>query len=267
MAKMFYSLEEAAQKLGKSADEVRAMGDRRELEVFRDRDRIMFKVEQVDLLARGGDDVIPLASDSGELEPLTLASSGSAAALNVDNKEQTGISIFEADGTDDADPSAVTRITNSPSILSQDPGKSGSGLLDLTREIDETALGVTSLENVYSSSGSADQSAPGVDAGEAAVGGGALFESPAAGADSGMSPLMAAYIEPYDGPGSGLVGGLALGSLVALGCTAFAVLLAITGSSGFLLKMLGENMMIIVGAFAGFTLLAAIVGWLLGRKA
>ena len=63
------------------------------------------------------------------------------------------------------------------------------------------------------------------------------------------------------------VGGLALGVLVALGCTAFAVLLAITGSSGFLLKLLGENMMIIVGAFGGFTLLAAIVGWLLGRKA
>ena len=97
MAKMFYSLEEAAAKLGKTVDEVNAMATRRELEVFRDRDRILLKAEQVDLLAggkAGGDDDIRLA-DSGELESISMASSGSGTGMNVDAKEQTGVSIFD----------------------------------------------------------------------------------------------------------------------------------------------------------------------------
>jgi len=68
MAKMFYSLEEAAAKLGKSEAQVRGMAESGQLQEFRDRDRLMFKVEQVDLIA-GDDGVIPLA-ESGELEPL-----------------------------------------------------------------------------------------------------------------------------------------------------------------------------------------------------
>ncbi len=133
MAKMFYSLDEAAAKLGKTAAEVREMASRGQLQEFRDRERLMFKREQVDLLAGGGEDdgVIPLA-DSGELDPpLSPASSGSS--IGVSPKEQTGISIFDADATDESDPSAVTRVTNAPASL-VDPGeKSGTGgMLDLS---------------------------------------------------------------------------------------------------------------------------------------
>ena len=52
MAKMFYTLEEAASKLGKSVDDVKTMAEKGQLQEFRDRDRLMFKVDQVDLLAR-----------------------------------------------------------------------------------------------------------------------------------------------------------------------------------------------------------------------
>ena len=104
MAKMFYTLEEAAAKLGKNTEQVKEMVSSNQLQEFRDRDRLMFKVEQVDLLAGGKDeDSIPLA-DSGELEPLSLASSGSASGIMVspeNAKEQTGISIFDADATED----------------------------------------------------------------------------------------------------------------------------------------------------------------------
>lgn len=273
MAKMFYSLDEAAAKLGKSPADVQAMADRRELEVFKDRDRTLFKAEQVDLLAgKGGGDDIRLA-DSGELEPISLASSGSGSAMNVDAKEQTGVSIFDlaGDSTDDADPSAVTRIQQSPSILSQDPGKSGSGLLDLTRgDIDETALGLTNLEAAYSGSGSADQSAIGSMAPEAAIGGGGLFEGAAdSAAAAGMSPMMAAaFAEPYDGPGSGLVGGLMLGAIVALGVTLFGLLVAMMGSGGTgpVLSMLGENFPAVIGGMLGFALIAGGIGFMIGKK-
>jgi hypothetical protein len=268
MAKMFYSLDEAAAKLGKSPADVQAMIDRRELEVFRDRDRTLLKAEQVDLLSGGkGDDDIKLA-DSGELESISLASSGSGSAMSVDAKEQTGVSIFDlaGDASDDADPSAVTRIQQAPSILTQDPGKSGSGLMDLTRgDIDETALGLTNLEAAYSGSASADQSAMGGMAPEAATGGGGLFEG--SGQEAAAAPVFALAPEAYDGPGSGLVAGLALGAIVALTLTTFGLLVAMTGSgAGTILNLMGDNLWAFVGGFLGFALLAAGIGFLMGKR-
>ena len=52
MAKMFYSLEEAAKRLGKTVDEVRIMSGKGVLTEFRDGDRLIFKVDQVDLLTQ-----------------------------------------------------------------------------------------------------------------------------------------------------------------------------------------------------------------------
>ena len=56
MAKMFYTLEEVSQKLGRTEDEVKEMARSGQLQEFRDRDRLMFKVEQIDLLAGGEED-------------------------------------------------------------------------------------------------------------------------------------------------------------------------------------------------------------------
>jgi excisionase family DNA binding protein len=51
VAKMFYTLDEAAKRLGKSEDQVKQMVASGQLQDFRDRDRIMLKIEQVDDLA------------------------------------------------------------------------------------------------------------------------------------------------------------------------------------------------------------------------
>lgn len=280
MAKMFYSLEEAAAKLGVSSDDVKTMADKRQLEVFRDRDRLMFKVEQVDLLSGGGkakgdDDVIPLA-ESGELEPIGLASSGSGTGVTLASenpKEQTGISIFDADSTEESDPSAVTRVTNSPSALTAaDPGASGSGLLDLTKDIEETKMGGSGiLEGVYGGSASADQSAFGNtdESTDQAVTSGNLFESPSGGeavvGGAAVASAMMVAAEAYDGPGSGLIGGLMLGVVASLGVVTFALLMAIAGSTA-LLDTLGANFLPVVGAMAGLTLGLGVIGWLLGKK-
>lgn len=270
MEKMFYTLEEAAAKLGKSADQVRDMAKSGQLQEFRDRDKLMFKREQVDLLAGGGDDSIPLA-DSGELEPISLASSGSAMAIPLsDDKESTGISIFEAEETDDSDPSAVTRVSNAQGLV--DPGEdprsaSGSGgLLDLTREGDDTSLGANLLEDVYGSETVAQQTAI-----EPAQGGGDLFETPsgaggelaAAGATAGVMVLP----EAYDGAGSGLVGGLAIGMIISIGIAAFAVITGLVSTvGGGMLSLIGDNFMIILGVMGGVTLLGGVIGWALGRR-
>src|SRR5690554_2162402 len=51
MAKMFYTLQEAAEKLGTSEDQVKQMVEDGKLKQFRDRDQVMFKVDEVDRAA------------------------------------------------------------------------------------------------------------------------------------------------------------------------------------------------------------------------
>jgi hypothetical protein len=281
MEKLFYTLEEAAQRLGKTADEVRTMAARGQLSEFRDRDRLMFKKEQVDLLAGGEDDSLRLA-DSGELEPVGLASSGTAPGIKADKKESTGsgFNLLELDSTDEADANAVTRVTASPTGSLVDPGddkgKSGSaGLLDLTREADDTSLGAGLLEDVYGSetvaSATVADDAGGLG-GAAAGGGGSLFESAGAGTggDFEAAPAAAtamAPVEAYDGPGSGLVGGLAVGAIAALGVAAFTLIAGMNSSTGGgLVATIGDNMFIIVGVCALLAILGAGIGWFLGKK-
>ncbi len=57
MAKMFYTLEEVCQKLDKTEEELKAMVASGQIQEFRDRDKLMFKVEPIDLLASSDDDV------------------------------------------------------------------------------------------------------------------------------------------------------------------------------------------------------------------
>jgi hypothetical protein len=279
MEKLFYTLEEAAQRLGKSADDVRTMAARGQLSEFRDRDRLMFKKEQVDLLAGGEDDSLRLA-DSGELEPVGLASSGTAPGIKPDKKESTGsgFNLLELDSTDEADANAVTRVAAAPSSLvdpGDDKGKSGSaGLLDLTREADDTSLGAGLLEDVYGSEtvASATVAEEGGLGGAAAGGGGSLFESPSSstGGDFDAAPagnVMAGPVEVYDGPGSGLVGGLAVGAIAALAVAAFTLIAGMNSTTGGgLVATIGNSMFIIVGVCALIALLGAGIGWFLGKK-
>ena len=88
MAKMFYTLEEVASKLHKSPDEVKQMAKSGQIQEFRDRDKLMFKVDQIDLLA-GSDD------ESGEvhLELEDTSAGGSAIGLTgsgLDLKDSSG---------------------------------------------------------------------------------------------------------------------------------------------------------------------------------
>ncbi len=266
MDKMFYSLEEAAEKLKKTPDDVRQMAARGQLQEFRDRDKLMFKREQVDLLAGGDDDMIPLAGDSGEL---SLSSSGTGMKVDKDSKEQSSISIFEAETTDDADANAVTRVSNSPTAGFADPGSSGSGtggLLDLTREADDTSLGAGLMEDVYGGETVAQQTAaePAISGGESNQ----LFESPTSGEPDFASPVAAmAAAEPYDGTWSGIAGGLALGAVVALLLATFAIIAALTGTAGGgLVSTIGNNFWVFVGAGIGAPLVFMVVGLLIGKK-
>ncbi len=189
MAKSFYTSKEAAEKLGKSEDDLKGFVRDGSLREFRDGDKTNYKVQDVDQLAAtlgisSGDSVTDLLSGSasGELilEPvedsgvdlmsasgsgdiLGLADtdlSGTAGGTNAAGKSGSGIkgdtvvpsagaNIFDDDDLDEmVDPLAQTAVTDLGG-LGMDGSGSGSGIMDLTRESDDTSLGAELLEEIY----------------------------------------------------------------------------------------------------------------------
>ncbi len=70
MAGMFYSLEEVVEQLSITAEQVTQLVKDGKLKEFRDGDKILFKIEQVQQLASESEDVVELAVDEEELIPL-----------------------------------------------------------------------------------------------------------------------------------------------------------------------------------------------------
>lgn len=285
MAKMFYSLDEAAQKLGKTPAQVQQMAASGQLQEFKDRDKLMFKREQVDLLSGGGSKgdsagFIPLAGNEGSSMGLALDDSGSGSKsgskggsghIELDDpasKEKSGISIFDTESTEEGDPSAVTRITETRSgdELTLESVGSGSGLLDLTREGDDTSLGADLMEDVYK---------PDEDGGSAGSTQGAsgLFETTAAPSDvaaaaaaAGMAPIGMIAAEPYDGAGSGFAGGVALAAAGVILVALVSVLLGLMNADNPIATMVASNIWMYVGIGAVAIAIFGVVGWLLGRR-
>ncbi len=279
MAKMFYTLEEAATKLGMSEAEVQSLAESGQLQEFRDRDKLMFKVEQVDLLAGDGDegdDDITLADTSGGIEPISLSSTGSASSLSLESSgEGTGVSIFEPEDGDAADANADTLVSGGAlggsgfgSGFNMDAGASGSGLAQLAFEPDDTSLGGNLLDDLAGDSRAGGSFVGGTAMGESVSG--ALFEG-ATETDTQFSSspnlMPMAGGEVYDGAASGLFGGAALGMVVLLLLALGVMVLGMTGGSQTLLGKIDTNMLyMIAGGGAGVVIVFAIVGWAMLRR-
>lgn len=170
MAKMFYTAEEAAERLGISENEVLGMAESGKLQQFRDRDKVMFKREQIEKLADPSSATatgmgISINDDSasiplGDLTDMSGASTSDTDSFELgkdteggeeeDAKGKTGISVFDADEVEAADPMAQTQVTgDEDDDLVLEAVGSGSGLLDLTRESDDTSLGAELLDEIY----------------------------------------------------------------------------------------------------------------------
>ncbi|MEM6749961.1 MAG: excisionase family DNA-binding protein [Planctomycetota bacterium] len=278
MAKMFYTLEEAAERLGVGEDEVKEMASRGELQQFRDRDKLMFKRDQVDAAAGpeaegngNGDDATSLLEESAG--PIALAESGgfdlsdTRADEAIDLADEsvapspgstpgasTGVSVFDAGEIDLADPMAQTQVTRDDSglglggdeDLALESVGSGSGLLDLTRESDDTSLGAELLDDIYTGGGTAAD----VPLEASAAGSSGVFDSAVAmetgastpggfdnlgGSDMAEEAEVAApaapvlVSEPSDSAGSGFGAGVMLGVLVTLVLGLFVVIPAMAG--------------------------------------
>ncbi len=307
MAKMFYTLEEASDRLGMDAEKIKEMAASGRLQQFRDRDKLMFKREQVDQIAgseaslSGGSSMgIPLA-DPGpdDTDAISLSDSLSAGSqAPEDPKEATGISVFDAGEVEPADPMAQTQVTQ-PHIddeeLALESVGSGSGLLDLTRESDDTSLGAELLDEIYPGGGDTG-SASSADFGlESSVGSSGVFDGSMAtgsAAASGLTQLSGdtdpgsmdlpttaparggsvyTATEEYDPAGSGMGAGVLAAASIALILALVVVVAAIAGTRSALTSALvsdgnANNVMFLC---LGLAVLAGIlggVGYMVGKK-
>jgi excisionase family DNA binding protein len=252
MAKMFYTLDEAAQRLGVDIEKVKEMAASGDIQQFRDRDKLMFKRDQIDTLAGGSGD-----SDSGSPIPLVpnddtdaisladtnmaskpgLTSTGTGTAAGTGS----GMSVFGPDEVEPVDPMAQTAVTNpmadtAQEDLSLESVGSGSGLLDLTRESDDTSLGAELLDEIYPGGTNAGEgslasgigssgvfeSAISMETGAGGTAAGGLTDlqggaAPAMGGAGGVGGAMiATYDSGVDAAGSGFGAGMLLGATISL---------------------------------------------------
>jgi hypothetical protein len=257
MAKMFYTMDEVCSKLEKTPEEITQMVSSGQIQEFRDRDRLMFKAEQIDMLA--GDE------DTGEVK-LDLETgaglSGSGLSLEdessiglADSREGTGISVFDTDhGLDESE---QTQVGDAEEELTLDAVGSGSGLLDLTRESDDTSLGAALLEEVYSGEDNIEMPANASGLFDAAP------EAPQAG--GGVAVAMPMLVETYDGAGSGLGIGLMVGALAALICLAIIVIVGVSGGTAGLATTFAGNIWMWAGGLLGVTIVLGLIGLFFGK--
>ena len=173
MAGTFYTLQEVTKKLGKSEQDVRVLVRQGKIREYRDGTRILYKQDEVDKLS-GESDIIDIVADSEanlelektaeiQLEPdedaqkKKPASEGGFGLSQIGDLSQADtnigtVGINVLGGTDDqyeitADTHAETKAAEQEEIESLDADAnlesvgSGSGLLDLSLQADDTSLG------------------------------------------------------------------------------------------------------------------------------
>jgi hypothetical protein len=334
MAKMFYTLEEVCEKLGKSVTDVEAMVASKEIQEFRDGENLVFKVEQIELLAPSEEPgEIELDLDNSELDlgdsfglggsqsgSIGLAESQSAempaamdptpglgsesgsviglGASSVESASNLGESGSDF-GSDDLDLSAeleppIEGSDASASVSAFDGGVglddggdthlgdgldddltlesvgSGSGLLDLTRESDDTSLGAELLEEVYSSDDEVDfPAASGLfeAAGDVDVDEPAPIVAGTAAPAAVAAPQAMVATQSWDPAWSGLSTGLLIGGTVALFAVFAMVVVEVMGGATGIAPLIAEELWLWVGGLGAGTVVFALLGYAIGRKA
>ena len=312
MAKMFYTLEETAQLLGLSEDEIRAMGEDGRLQQFRDRDKLMFKREQIDEMASEhgvvptGDTADPMAqtvadplaqtmkaddpmtqtddfSDTVDLASEAAEPDAGGSSLGA-SASATGISVFDTDEIAAADPMAQTQVTSAGGDIAASSGDSeltlesvgsGSGLLDLTHEPDETSLGAMALlDDIGEESESI--SVASASASEASGDQGMMDEEGApVGAAAGY-----AMVEEAKDPAGDMFGGFMLFGVLSV--LVIALMISISSVQGVFLKITAflimkdpeanpltpdiNTLYMWAGVMFGVCFLLGIIGFFLGKS-
>lgn len=268
MAKMYYSEEETCEKLGVDADGLMDQYvNTAKLQMYQDGAKHVFKAGDVDKLAESLGTIGGIDLDI-DADAINLSELDDAAEVSSGGKEDTvitseGISIFDDEDLQIDTGSALSDTAPAPNIddeVALGGVGSGSGLLDLTRESDDTSLGadLDLLDNLdMEGMGGSGLGSGLVEAGEV---------------DTSMSTIAApsvsyeppTFVEAID-PSSGMFTGLLVGACVAGFICLMAGLAGMLGSVPGYLTAIQENLAAVVGGVAVFSVIAGGVGMVVGK--
>lgn len=288
MAKPFYSMEEVSKLLGKDQDGVKALVRDGKLREFRDAGKVFFKADEVDKLAgRGGAAAeVQLESADDELPSLADIGGGGTSMIGLapmdddedakKKKEGTvittsGIDVFDDDELEiETDPMAKTTITEGAGDqVSLEGTGSGSGLLDLTRESDDTSLGAELLDEIYPGE---DETVPAKPAKPAKPTARRApepepEEEPAYAAAEAAEVVVAPKIIATGDAAEGVMDGLLVGASILITVAASVVVAGIQGFLPGYGAYLSSNLLVFMGGAVGVCGIAALLGWVMGRAA
>ncbi len=310
MAKMFYTATEAAEKLGKTEDDLKALAREGKLREFRDAGKVNYKTADIDRLAEesgnasAGSSSAPVEielespEDSSEimLEPvedssIELSPSGTDI-LEMDSVEfddtavgaqlnegssvpSVGISVFDDDADDETDPLAKTAVTDLAGMALEDSG-SGSGIMDLGRESDDTSLGQELLDEIYtddqeSTPDMSDDTRAGLDEAPpegtaAGADASSAFDAEEEEADVASAMLLGDVDAPRGDPASAALTAALAVAVVIMGFGGLATASLTRGTMPGLVGWMNDNMMIFAGAAVGLAVVAAGVTFVLAKR-
>jgi excisionase family DNA binding protein len=282
MAK-YYSMDEVQQKLSLKEERIRQLVETGQLRQYRDGGKIVFRADEVDALASKqdtGEISLEPVDEEGPEEP--AAASGTGADVisleEVDQMEKkggtragakddtvitsVGISVFDEDEVPAAaDPMAKTRISaqaEEQEVPMESVGSSGSGLLDLTRESDDTSLGAELLDEIYPEEEETVSEEP-VVAAEAERGAPAAYVA----AEPAVAVLPAVAADPF-GPA---FTGLLVISVVMLGLVGVVSAAVAQDVWPSFLDVLYRNSLFFLAGAVVLAGIALLIGWLVGKRA
>ncbi len=288
MAKPFYSSDEVRSRLNVDENGLKQLVRDGKLREFRDGGKVFYKSDDVEKLAGPA----PSTGDSGEIqleaaddELPSLADSGGTgggtsmiglAPAEEDEQQAkkegtaitaSGIGVFDDEELEiDADPMAKTQISSAPTgdQLTLEGSGSGSGLLDLKRESDDTSLGAELLDEIY----------PGEDEAAAPKPTRARPEpEPEAAAEEAVEePTAEPVYEPMAAqvvadPTEGLFSGLLVGVLLLMAVAGSVVAGVMQGFVPDYVRLFSNNFWFFLGGATLLPLIALGVGWIIGRSA
>jgi hypothetical protein len=259
-SKMYYTEQEAADLLGVSVEGLDQFVKDQRLQIFKDGDKNMYKGDEVEALAGGDTGEIALTPAE---DVVTLSDADDLGTGTTDGKEDTvitaeGISIFDEEDLEieTADPMAKTQMA--PSLEDQialDGVGSGSGLLDLTQESDDTSLGAELLDHI--------------DIDDASGAGPVSFgePEPVAAIQPAATEMVidSADVAEIPDPTSGLFTGVLVGCAGVAMLMGAAAIAGVTGTVPEYIETLSDKLTMVIGASVAFAIVAGGLGLMLGK--
>ncbi len=210
-----------------------------------------------------------------ELAEITDADTAVTSAEGINLLEETDSSYDLADdslGDTKEVGSGPTKLDEIDEDVNLDTFGSGSGLLDLSLQADDTSLGGI-LDEIYTPEGEEDQPAPGAGAsGELAMGSGAadVLTEEAGLADAGRAPavpMAAMYAEPEPDSASNLLGMMLLLPLLAVIYTGIVAITSFkTHTAPSILEPIKGMIVYVIGGLGVLALIIGISGCMMGGQ-